>query len=478
MKIQNLILFLSFPLWLCGQSSKVGETTPQLEVMARKWVKNKPNQPWQSFPTIIVDSLKGYSGSASNAVNVYGSSLEQRDEATGFFRTQKIGGRWWMIDPQGYIHYHRAVNSFREGTSENQKEHFRRNFRTQDEWVATSARLFRSLGFYSTGSWSNDQMIRKHNLESSEKLSYATNLNFMSSYGKKRGGTYQLPGNTGYPNQCIFVFDPEFETFCDEHARKNLSEKNDPNLIGYFSDNELPFGLKNLEGYLTLPNPNDPGRRSAESWLQQKGLSKDQITDTERAEFAGIVAAKYYSTIVAALKKHDPNHLYLGSRLHGAAKFIKPIIEAAGKYCDIISINYYGVWTPDEESLANWAAWGDKPFWITEFYTKAMDSGLANTTGAGFTVETQRDRGFAYQNFCLALLRSRNCVGWDWFRYQDNDPAGKGADPSNLDSNKGLINSEYEPYEALTVQMRQLNTQIYDLIKYFDANDKGGKNDE
>ena len=30
----------------------------------------------------------------------------------------------------------------------------------------------------------------------------------MSSYGKKRGGTFQKPGHTGYPNDCIFVFDP------------------------------------------------------------------------------------------------------------------------------------------------------------------------------------------------------------------------------------------------------------------------------
>ena len=52
----------------------------------------------------------------------------------------------------------------------------------------------------------------------------------------------------GYPNQCIFVFDPEFETYCDEMAQKLVANKTDKNIIGYFSDNELPFGPKNLEG--------------------------------------------------------------------------------------------------------------------------------------------------------------------------------------------------------------------------------------
>ena len=50
-------------------------------------------------------------------------------------------------------------------------------------------------------------------------------LNLMSGYGKKRGGTYQLPGNTGYPNQCIFVFDPESETYYDEMAQKLVANK-------------------------------------------------------------------------------------------------------------------------------------------------------------------------------------------------------------------------------------------------------------
>ncbi len=46
----------------------------------------------------------------------------------------------------------------------------------------------------------------------------------------------------------------------------------DKNIIGYFSDNELPFGPKNLEGYLTLQNPGDPGRVYAESWLKKQEL--------------------------------------------------------------------------------------------------------------------------------------------------------------------------------------------------------------
>ena len=100
---------------------------------------------------------------------------------------------------------------------------------------------------------------------------------------------------------------------------------------------------------------------------------------------------------------------------------------------------------------------------ITEFYTKAEDSGLPNITGAGWLVKTQHERGIFYQNFCLSLLSAPNCVGWHWFRYQDNDPTDPKADPSNNDSNKGLVNNRYEVYLPLAEKMIELNRNAHGL---------------
>ena len=109
-----------------------------------------------------------------------------------------------------------------------------------------------------------------------------------------------------------------------------------------------------------------------------------------------------------------------------------------------------------------------KPILITEWYAKAVDSGMANTSGAGWLVKTQADRAAFYQNFTLGLLESRVCVGWHWFRYSDNDPAHKGADPSNLDANKGIVTSRYETYQALLDAMRDVNVRTFGLIRHFD----------
>jgi len=439
------------------------------KVKVRPWAKGKSDLPWKEFDTRTLAQLKGFSVVRNFKTNEYGSDTKApRYKSTGFFRAERINNRWWMIDPDGYRNLQQGITALRQGTSERNKSALAEKYGTGEKWIAETATWLHSIGFFASGAWSDDETIASHNANRKNILTRSIMLNLMSGYGKERGGTYQLPGNTGYPNQCIFVFDEGFKAYCEKVCQKLAQNKSDKNIVGYFSDNELPFGLKNLEGYLSLQNPNDPGRLFAEEWMKNQGLTLQQITDSDRANFAGIVAEHYYKTVSEAIKKYDSNHLYLGSRLHGSPKSIRQIVEAAGRHCDIVSINYYGDWTPNAEKMKNWGVWAGKPFIITEFYTKGMDSGLGNTTGAGFAVETQQDRGYAYQNFVIGLIESANCVGWHWFRYQDNDPQAKGADPSNLDSNKGIVDNNYNPYMPLVKAMRELNINAYRLADWFD----------
>ena len=225
-----------------------------------------------------------------------------------------------------------------------------------------------------------------------------------------------------------------------------------------------------LEGYLGLPK-GDPGREEAWRWLRKRHGAKSgvsSITDRDRADFVGHAADTYFSTVSKAIRKYDPNHLILGSRFHGRALRIPELFEAAGRHVDVISVNYYHAWTPEGERLASWSKSSGKPVLISEWYAKAMDSGLTNTGGVGWVVKTQADRAAFYQNFTLGLLESKNCIGWHWFRYSDNDPDQKGVDPSNRDSNKGIVTSHYEPYDTLLDAMKELNLRTYGIIRHFD----------
>jgi len=242
-----------------------------------------------------------------------------------------------------------------------------------------------------------------------------------------------------------------------------------PCLLVHFTDNEWPWGLERLDRSRKLPET-DSGRIAAVRWLGQRHGERDsarKITPQDRQDFVGYAADTYFSAVCGAIRKHDPNHLILGPRFHGSALKLAGLFRTAGRHLDVVSVNYYHAWTPDQALLSSWSSESGKPFLITEWYAKGADSGLANTGGAGWLVKSQQDRGLFYQNFTIGLLESGGCVGWHWFKYADNDPDDKKADPSNRDSNKGVVSSRYTPYQPLLDAMKEINLRTFGLIEHF-----------
>lgn len=432
-------------------------------------VKNKPaDATWKSYPVRLLSDLPA---SVREAAPVppgrYGGDTRAQLKATGFFRVEKSpAGRWRLVDPDGHPYFNigMAVVKASVGRSETALAARRAKYGDEAAWAEKTADELRAAGFNGTGAWSDDSHLRAN----PRPLPYTVVWNFMSEYGKLRGGTRQLAGNIGYPHNAIFVFDPAFETFCDRHAAEKLAPlKNDPWLLGHFSDNELPFRPDTLDSFLKLP-ADDPGAVATRAWLQKRRSSPDSPpTDEDRAAFLEHVVDTYYGTVARAVRKHAPNHLYLGSRLHGRALRREAVWRAAGRHLDVVSVNIYGMWTPDASLFRDWEKWSSRPFLVTEWYAKGMDSGLGNVSGAGWVVKTQADRGKYYQHFALGLLEAPNCVGFHWFRHLDNDPADLTTDPSNRDSNKGLLSIRYEVYPDLHDAMRELNARVYPVLDHF-----------
>ena len=407
---------------------------------------------------------------ADTDLDEYGGLKSARGKAPGFFHTEKISGRWWLVDPVGGLFLSRSVNSVNMGKTKTVKEALTRKFHDEAGWAGATTAVLRENGFNGTGAWSDYATLR-----AVEKPVPQTRLwSFMSAYGKQRGGTHMEAGHTGYTNDAIFVFDPGFEKFCEEYAKQLTAVKDDPWIIGHFSDNELPFKRSIIEGYLTLPE-HEPGYRAAWEWLRKRhgaSATVKDVNDKDRADFLAFVAERYFRIVSTAIRKCDPHHLFLGARFHSAVYDHPELFRACGSFVDVVSVNYYFAWTPDPAKLAMWAGQTGKPVLITEWYAKGADSGMANTGGAGWLVRTQQDRGAFYQHFALGLLQSRDCVGWHWFRYADNDPNDKTVDPSNRDSNKGIVSAHYEPWQPLLDAMKALNSRAYGLVKYFDQHSK------
>jgi len=452
MRIASLILAFA-----CIGPAQAGE--PPMPLIVNAWRKTGKPKPYR---TRVLAHLRDFEPGTPPKLSPYGGLMGRKLKATGFFHARKLGDRWWLVDPEGCRFLHVAVNGVRHGTSPQPKRALPAKFGTVAKWRDATLALLADHGFNGTACWSDDDILRG----ATRRLTYCPQWNFMASYGRKRGGVYQKPGHMGYPSSCIFVFDPEFEAFCDKHARKLAARKDDPWLLGHFSDNEMPFPSDSLDRHLKLP-PGDPGRKAAEAWLKARKTAR--ISKAARSAWLEHVADRYFRIVGAAIRKHDPNHMVLGPRFHGGDRRKPELWRAAGRHCDAIAINVYGTWTPSAREFRQWEAWSGKPVIVTEWYAKGADSGMKNLTGAGWTVPTQADRGRFYQNFVLALIETRVCVGWHWFKYMDNDPESTKADPSNLDSNKGIVRTNYQPYTPLLDAMAELNSVVYPLVHYFDS---------
>ncbi|MFQ7113575.1 hypothetical protein [Hallella bergensis] len=429
---------------------------------------------WTSSNTRIIPYMADYKPEITSAdqyrkiTNKYGSYTKgERQAATGRFYTKKINGRWWIVDPEGFLHYERSVNSFRTGSSQRNKAAWTKKFGSNSAWVAKSRTELASIGFHGTGAFSTNgyEAILDYNKNNPDSpLALAPSFGFLSTFRTTKKLSY--PGGESM-NIVGLVLNEDWGKWCEEYAAQALAPYvNNPNVLGIFSDNEINFTtLKSriLDRFLAISDHSDQSYTFAQSFMQDKGT--DKVTDDLNDEFAGLLAEKYYKAVKAAITKVDHKMLYLGTRLHGTPKYMKHVVEAAGKYCDIISINYYSRWSPELDTYVKyWAGWADKPFMVTEFYTKAADSELSNQSGAGFTVPTQKERAWAYQHFTLGLLEAPNCVGWHWFKYQDDD----GNDNNSKPANKGVYDNEYNMYPYLSSFMQQLNFNVYSLIDYFD----------
>lgn len=436
--------------------------------------KNTRVAEWTSYPTRTLGTLKGFKTRKTDpATDEYGGWKDVTYEATGFFRTQKVGGRWWIIDPSGHPYIFKGVAVFSVGHSQRQRQALADKFSTRENWAQSEMDMLRSLGFNGLGAWSTVDVVRKCERPMPYTVIVSPMGRYKAEHIRRFGGSYLQHGWQNYRFDLAMVFDPDFDTYVESELARVEAYKDDPWLVGYFTDNEIPWVNDALDRHLTLLAHDEPAYLAVREWFDNrkgKDAGVEDITQEDRDAFMAFYLDTYLSKVTTALRKHDTNHMYLGCRFNQWREELhnKAMFEVAGRYMDIISVNHYQRWTPDMEEITNFGSWSGKPFIVTEFYTKGEDSDLPNTTGAGWNVHTQADRGWFYQNFCLQLLESKCCVGWHWFKYMDNDPEDTTTDYSNRDSNKGMVKWNFDPYPELLERMKQLNERTYRLIKYFD----------
>ena len=406
---------------------------------------------------------------------------------TGFFQVKKTdGGRWHVFDPKGRAVYLRAVGHvryrgvycYRKGKPYGYYHQWNdAHYPNREAWCKETAARLKAWGFNMLGGGTEGDEMKNRGFIYARSLLLSHGL----TVGKDKQGLFICPHEgspcTAFPD----VFHPDFEAYCDSFAKKNCADlKDDPWMLGYFIDNELSWwgrggSATGLFDCAVRLSPESHARQAAERFAAQHGMKAGQpVPDEVKHGFLKLAAERYFSITTAAIRRHDPNHMILGARfagLHGA----DPVVwEISGKYCDMITFNCYPWADLDRnvmmtrrgsngvrlvDAFNRQYAYGNKPFFITEWSFMGMDSGLPCTTGAGQRFLTQRERAQAASLMARTLMAMPSVVGYIYFMWVDDPPEGISRWFPE-DSNYGLVNEKGVPYRELTEMFTKLHADI------------------
>jgi len=424
-----------------------------------------------------LDILKTYI--LNSSYDEYGGFVLLKGQETGFFHVEKINGKLWLVDPEGHLFISKGVNHVDYlgdyAPSLGYSPYNRivsSKYGSADAWAEETVKRLQSWGFNTVGAWSSEETFTK-------KMPFTIVLNIAA-----QAGSDWLSGKVAD------YFTEDFEKVADDVAEKVCaSERDDPYLIGYFTDNELRWTAdwrstrELLDDYMLFPHDAE-GKRSVVKYLKGKYISisslneawnasfssfeeilsayeapKSTAVDSDRLGFLEVASKRYFQVCYEAIKKHDPNHLVLGCRY--AFKPPDEAIKGCRGYVDVFSVNRYT--NPYSEDLRTFLenleeihSFIELPVMITEFSFKAMDSDLPNTRGAGVPVKSQAERARFYEEYVRTILAEPFVVGYHWFQYADQPSEGR-FDGEN--SNFGLVNIRDEPWIILVERAAAVNLQ-------------------
>ena len=394
--------------------------------------------------------------------------------ATGFFRVEERDGRWTAIDPNGapftvlgvdhvqphgmycetlgYAPYGRHV-----------KEHYPNN----EAWAAETLGRLKDWGFNALGAGCDFRLLGHRGLVHTIFL----NMGSRMCYGD---GEWWIRENlhapcTAFPN----VFHPDFARACEWVARRQCAAaKDDPWVFGYFIDNELCWwGGGGRETGMFDAVKALPDGHTAKRALTEFLAGRKPTTELKR-EFLALVADRYFSATVAAIRRHDPNHLVLGCRFAGFGGAHDVVWRTAAKYCDVVTFNCYpwadldrnvmldrkgGV--PISGKFDEFYAKVRRPMLLTEWSFPALDTGRPCYHGAGQRFATQDLRVQATALFAKTLLALPYFVGYDYFMWVDQPAPGMNHFFPE-DSNYGLVMEDGTPHRGITSMFAALHRDV------------------
>ena len=390
------------------------------------------------------------------------------------FSIQQRDGISWLAKPDGERFFSLGVCCVNEGAA---RERFNstnpgyaafQHYQNSNRWAEATLHRLQSWNFTTVGGWSDYPALRECR---------GADVAFIP--------VLAVGMSCGVP--WWDMWDTNIIARMHQIARDQiLPLRDDPRLLGYYSDNEMGWWNATLFK-MTLEQPPTSGQRQRlirllretyhNHWpellkdFEPEGVGSFDELDRRGMlylrpgsqgirvyrRFLGLMAARYYSLVREIIRSYDPRGLILGDRYQSF--YYPEVARAAASSVDAVSMNLNAAWndgTFPRFYLDTLHALTDKPVVVSEFYIAAQQnrSGDKNDSSTFPVVTTQSERAAGFRNTVEALLRTPYVVGADWFQYYDEPTRGR-DDGENYDF--GLVDIHNRPYEPLTAAARALN---------------------
>ena len=398
-------------------------------------------------------------------------------EAADFYSFGQRDGIWWFIAPGNRPFFSLGVTCVDLGGkptdgAEHVEYVYSDFYDSPESWAADTVQRLQSWDFNTIGGWSSEHVNGKGMPDTPVlHIGASTGLHWGDLFDEAMArAVYDLVENMAAPRS------------------------QDPNLLGWFSDNELGWYAETSFLTYLKAAPESATRQRLIAMLRERygadaeALGKDFVLrgatsfeDLARGgmlhlkpggggreavhAFAEIVATRYYQLMHDAIRKFDPNHLILGDRYNGYYPWA--VARAAAPFVDVISTNASFADTKDGAMLPFFVQTlhrlTGKPVVVSEYYSAAMENQSGNrnsSTNAFIKVQTQTERTLVFERSLHEMLASPHIVGAHWFQYFDEPPAGRG---DGEDFNFGLVDIHNEPYPMLIEAMTRLNAEATTL---------------
>lgn len=437
-----------------GQSNLVDyeDKVKSLEQLQTEW----KNEEEEQFDATVYNYSK------------YGGYKQKRVGATGFFRTELIEGKWWFVDPEGYLFLSVGVDCVHPSPGGLAKEvHKRENmfkeFPPRDLFPANDSYPHD----YSFGLWNlyrrygedyrdkaKERVIRRMEKWGINTIANWSSSDIMNMNRKAFVTSMRTAGVEGRLMGLADVYTPDFKEKLDEAMRNSVGrQKDNPWVIGFFVGNEPAWiGHEERVCNIILNGVNCPIKTELTKYISIHGKSSESCK-----RFIWDTFEIFIQAVKEKQKKYAPHHLNLGYRFGNLDEIEEEVLLICSKAFDVLSFNSY-VLEPSKEMMDRALRITNLPMIIGEYHFGTVDRGMAQSL---WQVDSQEERGVAYRYYTEQAYYHPGLIGTAYFQWADQDITGRRNDGENY--NCGLIDVTDRPYKYQVAAMQETAKVLFDV---------------